>query len=136
MCKSFSQNAVPLIYNLSAEHSTPIFRGVFTEGGKVVAPGGTLAAACAGWLAYIAPAQRRIWTSIAVLNVLPLAFTRLVMYSGIQRLLQIEKAKNPEIQASPEEVKGLLGTWVAQNYVRAGLYVVSGVLAWHVGGFV
>ncbi|KAK3670575.1 hypothetical protein LTR78_009543 [Recurvomyces mirabilis] len=128
---AFSQNAVPLTYDLPAEQSTPIFRGVYTQGAAVVAPGGILGAASAAWLAYSLPEQQRVWATIAVMNLMPLVWTGLVMNTGIQRLLEIGKDKGKMAKATSNlEVRQLLGRWVLQNYVRAGLYVASGVLAW------
>ena len=65
------------------------------------------------------------------MNLMPLVWTGLVMNTGIQRLLAIGKDKGKMAKATSNlEVRQLLGRWVVQNYVRAGLYVVSGVLAW------
>ncbi|KAK5117604.1 hypothetical protein LTR62_005026 [Meristemomyces frigidus] len=132
---AFSQNAVPHLYTTPAEHSTPIFKGVFNSGAQVVLPGAIFSAAGAAYLAYSIPAQQRLWATIAVVNVMPLVFTGVVMMTGIRRLLVIEGDKGKQARATQSlEVRQLLKTWVWQNYVRAGLFLVSGVLAWRAAG--
>jgi hypothetical protein len=127
---AFSQNAVPLVYDLPAEQSTPVFDGVYHQGALVVAPGGLLATATSAYLAYAIPEQQRLWAVAAIINILPLVWTGTVMSKGINRLLEIRKDESKQAKATANlEARQLLARWVKQNYVRAALYVAAGVVA-------
>ena len=119
-----------LKYNPPAGISTQLFSHVFHEGGAVVLPASLLAATGAGYLAYTKPDQRAFWTTNAVCVLLPLPWTRLYMFPGIQRLLEISRSaiEQEKVTQSGEHI-GLLKAWVWQNYMRAASHFVGGMAA-------
>ncbi|KAK3707649.1 hypothetical protein LTR37_011997 [Vermiconidia calcicola] len=125
-----SQMAVPLVYEQPASVSAPFLRGVFVRGAAFVVPGAIISSSASAYLAYAIPEQRTTLATASILTLLPLAFTRLVMMKGIQRLIEIsESAAEQQKGDQNGEVVQLLKAWVAQNWVRAMLAFSGGMLA-------
>ena len=82
------------------------------------------------YLAYRRPAERTMYASASALVLGFLPWTRLVMWSGIQRLCEI--SESPEVQMSAADASGetleLLKAWYVQNFVRASFAFVGGML--------
>lgn len=126
---SYSQCTVPQLYDVRPQISTPIFKNVFYGGASVVVPGALLSSAASAFLAYAVPEHRRVWASAAAAVLFTQPWTALVMMPGIKRLLEISEA-NAAVQSKVEQTlehRQLLKTWVAQNFLRAGLYFVGGL---------
>ena len=134
---SFSQSTVPLVYNQPASVSTQVFKGVYYNGAAVVAPGALVSALGYAYLAYSVPEQRNLYATAGVITMGPLLFTRTVMNAGIQRLLKIGESAAEQGKADQTgEVANLLRSWVMQNWVRASLSLVAGMVglyAWSIG---
>jgi len=127
---AFSQNAVPLITDQPAEVSTPVFKGIFYEGAKVMGSGGLLTAAASSYLAYAEPAHRRSWGVVVAFSLAFFVWTPTVMGTGINKLLKISESKEMQEKATANlEARQLLRTWVIENYVRAALLLGAAVAA-------
>ena len=129
---SFSQNAVPLTYDIPASFSTPIFKGVFWKGAYVAVPSGLISGAASLYLAYVLPSQRRLWVTAAVMSMSTAPWTSVVMMPGIKKLLGISEDKAKQTKSDQNlEHRQLLKTWVAQNYFRASLFLTGGLVGFY-----
>lgn len=133
---SFSQTTVPLLYDKPSAVSTPVFNGVFYGGGAVVVPGSVISVLASGYLAYVFPEQRTLFGTAVVLTLAPPIFTRLVMFKGISRLVEISQNALEQAKADQSgEATQLLQAWVAQNWVRAAMSLAGGLVAmWAIQG--
>lgn len=125
---ALSQNSLPIIINEAATVSTPIFTHVYNRGAVVAVPGAFIASTAFGYLAYNTQntTHRRLFTTGALLTIGVVPFTRLFMFGGIQRLIEI--SENAAMQAkSGGEVTRLLKTWTVQNWVRCVMMFMAGV---------
>jgi len=124
-----SQNFLPLIFDQPAKIAAPVFSGVFHRGGNVMIPLTSVTAAAFAYLAYRRPAQRVLYASASALTIGFLPWTRIVMYPGIQRLLEISKSSQVQMNAADAsgETLSLLKAWYNQNYVRASMAFVGGM---------
>jgi hypothetical protein len=122
-----SHNILPRLYPEPVGISTSIFAHVFRIGGSFVVPTALSSVLTSAYLAYRLPAQRRLWTIAAGSTLSTLAFTRIVMIPGINRLIAIsvDVALQAKSEASGEHVE-LLKAWVTQNYVRSAMFFVGG----------
>ena len=113
---------------LSTRFSTAVFAHIYHAGAPILVP---LALSCSLFNfvnGYIVSEARPTYVSAALCAIGTMAWTGLFMLKGIGRLLEIgemERAKQEERQG---EVVELLEAWKRQNYVRAGLGFVAGVL--------
>ncbi|KAK4501933.1 hypothetical protein PRZ48_007743 [Zasmidium cellare] len=125
---ALSQNSLPIILNEAASISTPIFKQVYNRGAVIAVPGALAASTAFGYLAYTTRnnTHRRLFTTGAILTFGVLPFTRLVMYSGIERLIEISGSAAVQ-ERSGAEVTKLLKAWTVQNWVRAGMMLTAGV---------
>ncbi|KAM0707690.1 hypothetical protein Q7P35_004337 [Cladosporium inversicolor] len=123
-----SHNIVPRLYPEPVGVATPIFAHVFYTGGSFVVPTALTSVLASAYLAYHLPRQRRLWTIAAGSTLLTLAWTRIVMIPGIDRLIAIslDAALQAKSEASGEHLP-LLKAWVTQNYVRSAMFFVGGV---------
>ncbi|KAK5127308.1 hypothetical protein LTR08_004435 [Meristemomyces frigidus] len=126
---AFSQNAVPHLYNHSAEISTPLLKKIYHGGAIIVVPGGLFSLITTAYLAYAIPSQRTTWTTAAGSLFCLSLWTPLVMIpSNIRRLIEISESPKMQERASANlEARQLLTKWVQQNYLRVGLLLVAGV---------
>lgn len=124
-----SHNILPRLYQEPASISTPIFTHVFYTGGAFVVPTAITSVLASGYLAYSIPRQRRLWIAAASSTLLTLAWTRIVMIPGINRLIAIsvDAALQAKSEASGEHVE-LLKAWYWQNYVRSALFFAGGFI--------
>ncbi|GAB7345976.1 hypothetical protein MBLNU457_4197t1 [Dothideomycetes sp. NU457] len=124
-----SQNFLPLIFNQPAKIATPVFSGVFHRGGTFMVPMTSVTAAAFAYLAYRRPAQRSLYATASALVFGFLPWTMTVMYPGIQRLLEI--GKSSEVQMNAADASGetlrLLKAWHDQNLVRASMAFAGGM---------
>jgi hypothetical protein len=127
---TFSQNVVPHLYNQPASLAAPIFDKIFHKGGQTIMPIATVAIATNCYLAYQSDGMaRRLYGTAAALIFASLPLTKLVMMSGISRIIAI--ARDVSLQGDKRvdvEVAALLRTWVAQNYFRGSLHLTAGLL--------
>lgn len=126
---SFSQITLPLLYNQPASVSTPVFSGVYYGGGKVVGPGAIVSTLASIYLAYVLPEQRIQFATAATLTLGVPVFTGVVMHGGINKLLKISEsvALQAKADASGEAVE-LMKTWAVQNWIRASMPFVAGLI--------
>ncbi|KAM0723649.1 hypothetical protein Q7P37_000637 [Cladosporium fusiforme] len=122
-----SHNIVPRLYPEPVAIATPIFSHVFYTGGSFVVPAGLTSTLASAYLAWQIPSQRRLWTLAAVGTLATLPWTRLWMFPGIVRLIDISTDATLQAQstASGEHIE-LLKQWVTQNYIRAAMFAVGG----------
>ena len=124
-----SQNAVPLLMDQPASVAAPIFTHVYHRGAAFVLPTTLISAAALGYLAYSVPEHRKSYATAAVLTVATQPWTVFVMMGGIKRIIAIgASAVEQEKVGAKGEVAKLIGTWVAQNFVRAGSTLVGGLV--------
>lgn len=123
-----SHNIVPRLYPEPAGVATPIFTHVFYTGGSFVVPTAITSVLASAYLAYSLPAQRRWWTLAAGSTLVTLAWTKIIMIPGINRLIEIslDAALQAKSEASGEHV-ALLKAWVFQNYIRSALFLTGGL---------
>jgi hypothetical protein len=124
---SASQNVLPRLYREKPQVSTPIFAHVFRAGGRFIVPTTLLSSAASLYLAYAIPEQRQLWTTVAISTLAGLPWTRLVMYKGIRRLIDISESEKEchKCEGSGEHVY-LMERWTFQNYVRASMFALAG----------
>lgn len=122
-----SQSTLPLIYDQPASVSLKIFKGVYQRGAMLVVPGAILSATATAYLAYVYPAQRKALGTAAAITFSWLPFTTLLMFKGINRLLEIG-GNSIEMQKAEQsgEVLTLLKAWALQNAVRGMLAFAGG----------
>lgn len=122
-----SHNIIPRLYPEPVGISTPIFSHVFTTGGAFVVPCAVTSVLASSYMAYRIPSQRRLWSLAAVSTLVTLPWTRLWMYPGIVRLMDIsvDAGLQAKSTASGEHIV-LLKQWVTQNYIRAAMFFVGG----------
>lgn len=122
-----SHNIVPRLYPEPVGIATPIFTHVFYTGGSFVVPTALTSVLASAYLAYSLPRQRRLWTIAAGSTLLTLAWTRIVMIPGINKLIAIsvDAALQAKSEVSGEHVT-LLKAWVTQNYVRSAMFFAGG----------
>lgn len=128
---AFSQSAVPQLYDVKPQISTPVFKQVYYQGAKVVPPATILAAASAGYLAYVVPEQRREYIKVAAAALATQVWTLVFMLPGIKRLIAISEADEKtqgRIEMSLEH-RQLMIRWVRQNWIRTGMSLYAGVTA-------
>ena len=115
---------------LPTSESTRIFAYIYHTGAGVLVPVALGSAALNGVSAYVIPSSRTEYVAAAVAAAGTMAWTGAVMLPGIGRLLEVSKANGSEIQdVKKQEVVNLLNAWKGQNYVRAGLGFLAGVLS-------
>lgn len=126
---TLSQNAVPALYDQSAEASTPVFKAISAAAGSIVVPGTLLSTAASAYLAYVLPDQRNLWTTAAAALFALTPYTALRVFPGsANRLIKISGDKALQGKASANlEHRQLMQKWVRQNYVRVALMVIAGV---------
>lgn len=75
------------------------------------------------------PEQRNLHAAAIALILSAPVFTRLVMYNGVQRLIEISESatEQQKADASGEALK-LLQAWVSQNFVRAAVAFGAGMV--------
>lgn len=121
--------AIEPIIALSPTESTSTFAYIFYEGGKFALPacigGAAFNVACAVRL----PRQRVRHSVAAALLLGVLAFTRIVMFPGITRMISISKMNAALAVTTADEVASLLRAWKWQNYARAIFGLVAGTLS-------
>lgn len=124
-----SQNFLPLIFDQPAKVATPVFSGVFHRGGNFMVPMASVTAAAFAYLAYRRSAQRVLYASASTLVLGFLPWTRVVMWPGIQRLLEISESSQVQMTASDAsgEPLRLLKAWTDQNFVRASMAFAGGM---------
>lgn len=123
------------MYELSPETVTKMFARVFYRGSAVVAPLSIVSAIATGTLAYMHPEQRNIFAAATVATVAPLIWTRVVMGSTVDRLLELGNNAAMREKAGSTEIVALLKSWTAMNFVRSGLGAAGGFIAlWAVLG--
>lgn len=128
---AFSQNVLPTLYDVKPQISTPAFKQIYYQGAKVVPPTTILAAASAGYLAYVLPEQRNEYIKVVAASLATQVWTVVVMMPSIKRLLAISEADEKtqgRIEMSLEH-RQLMIKWVRQNWVRSGLALFAGVTA-------
>lgn len=125
---ALSQNSLPIILNEAASISTPIFKQVYNRGAVVAVPGALVASTAFGYLAYTPKnaTHRRLFTTGAILTFGVVPFTRLIMFGGIQRLIEISGSSAMQ-ERSAAEVTKLLKIWTVQNWIRCGMMLAAGV---------
>lgn len=124
-----SQNFLPLIFDQPARIATPVFSGVFHRGGNFMIPMASITAGAFAYLAYRRPAQRGLYASASALIFGFLPWTRIVMWPGIQRLLEISEGSQGGMNAADAsgEMLRLLKAWTDQNFVRAFMALAGGM---------
>lgn len=128
---AFSQSAVPQLYDVKPQISTPIFKQIYYQGAKVVPPGAIIAAASSGYLAYILPEQRNEYIKVAASAVATQLWTIVIMLPSIKRLIKISESDEKtqgRIEMSLEH-RQLMIKWVRQNWIRTGIALFGGVTA-------
>lgn len=126
---SASQNPLPLLYTQPPSISTPIFAGVYYRGAALIIPTTLISSAAFAYLAYGIPAQRTVYSTAAAAVFVILPMTKIVMFPGIHRLIEISKQSGVEQEKAGQsgEVLRLLKVWNAQNCVRAAFTLAGGV---------
>ncbi|KAF2171010.1 hypothetical protein M409DRAFT_51244 [Zasmidium cellare ATCC 36951] len=124
---ALSQNSLPIVLNEAASVSTPIFKQVYNRGAVIAVPGALVASTAFGYLAYTThnSTHRWLFTTGAILTFGVLPFTRLVMYGGIQRLIEISGSSTVQERSGAEVTKSLKA-WTVQNWVRCGMMLTAG----------
>ncbi|KAK5113453.1 hypothetical protein LTR85_010881 [Meristemomyces frigidus] len=124
-----SQNCLPLLCKQPASVSTPLLAGAYYRGVAVAMPTTLVASAAYAYLAYTFRAQRTIYGVAGAAVLLNLPVTRVIMMSGINRLIETSKQSSVEQEKAGQsgEVVRLLQVWTAQNAVRAVLAFAGGV---------
>lgn len=126
---SASQNTLPNIYKAPPSISTKTFTAVYNRGLPVALAGSLISTAGASYLAYSVPAERVHYATMAGLAFGGLPFTRIVMMSGIKRLISLSKDEREAEKAGESgEVEELLKTWAAQNWVRSVASFAAGIV--------
>lgn len=122
-----SHNVLPRLSQEKPQVSTPLFAHVFRAGGKFIVPTGLLSTAASAYLAYVLPEERQLWSTAALFTLGTLPWTRLVMFSGILRLIAISESEKEahKCEGSGEHVY-LMKRWMFQNYIRASMFGVAG----------
>lgn len=114
---------------LPINESTRIFADLYHNGKGVQVPltvGSSVAFAIAS---YLSPRKRLEYGAAGVAAISTMVVTVLFMFGGIERLLAITKMDGSQIQrVSKAEVQQLLQAWRGQNYVRALLSFISGLV--------
>ena len=126
---AFSQSAVPQLYEVKPQISTPVFKQIYYQGAKVVPPAAIIAAASSGYLAYTVPEQRNEYIKVTAASIATQIWTVVVMLPSIKRLIQISEADEKtqgRIEMSLEH-RQLMIKWVRQNWIRTGLSLFAGV---------
>ena len=127
-CYSFSQNALPAIYDHRPQFSASVFSQISKSAGPVVPTLTAISISAYAYLAYAIPEQRREWSKAAVAMALTVPWTGLVMGPGIKRLIEISQDKEKTLKSEQNlEHRQRLIRWVKQNYVAVALQVASAV---------
>ncbi|EME41959.1 hypothetical protein DOTSEDRAFT_25620 [Dothistroma septosporum NZE10] len=116
---SFSLLGVPVVSMAPTDLATKQWSKLFHSGMKVVPPSAAALSACFAFLAYGARdvQKKYLYGAAAVLPLGIPAYTRAIMWSGIQAL---EAAAHASAYAPSEnEIKVLLAKWSTQNMYRA-----------------
>lgn len=124
-----SQVFLPTMYELSPETVTKMFARVFYRGTAVVAPLSMLSAVATGTLSYMYPEQRNIFAAATAATVAPLIWTRVVMGTTVNQLLELGNNAAMREKAGSTEIVALLKSWTAMNFVRSGLGAAGGFIA-------
>ena len=80
------------------------------------------------YLAYFIPEKRKLWIVAADMAIGELAWTRFVMFPGIQRISAI--SEDEKVQKKCEQTlehRQLMTTWAKQNFVRTAFAIVGGM---------
>jgi hypothetical protein len=123
-----SQNAIPQLYDVKPQVSTPIFARIFHAGGKPAIPLSILSLASSAFLAYEIPEKRVLWM-VAAAAVLAIRFYTQMMMPGINRLIEISEAGR-DVQGKVEQTlehRQLMVRWVRETYVRSALAFAAGL---------
>lgn len=124
-----SQNILPRLLSESPRVSTPLFAHIFRAGGIFVVPLSMTSTAASAYLAYALPLERNAWGAAALAALATMPWTGLVMLPGITRLIEISRDEG--LQGKSEgsgEHLGLLRAWTKQNYIRATMLMVAGLV--------
>lgn len=119
---------IPLLSTRPPSISTPFFHEFYLRGAATLVPLGIFSAACSALVAYLLPAQRRIWTLAAVGAAAQTPWTLLVMMGTNRKLIEIAESAVQREKVGRGEVAGLLARWAWMNAVR-GLLALGGGLA-------
>jgi hypothetical protein len=124
-----SHLTVPLLYNQPTSINTPFFKDFYTRDALTLVPLAIFSGASSGFVAYLVPAQRTLWTVAAVATLSQLPWTGLGMMATNNRLNDIAASSVEQEKASREEVVGLLKKWRWMNIVRGLLALTGGLTA-------
>lgn len=114
---------------LPISQSTSIFTQVFETGGAFVVPLALSSTALNAAAAYLTARRRYTFAIASLAAISTLGFTAAFMLGGIGRLVDISKMDGSQIQGvRRDEVVSLLLAWKRQNYVRAALSFISGMV--------
>jgi len=131
---------IPLLLLQPTKLSISLFADLFHRGALFIVPLSVISTLSSAVAAFLCPAhtnvdvlRRRISVAAALFAFAPLAYTRLVMAEGIDRLVQMAgekgKAETEEEEGGRDgEVRVLLKRWAGQTYVRAALAGTGGLV--------
>jgi len=124
-----SQNFLPLIFDKPSSIAAPVFSGVFHRGGDFMVPMVAITSTAFAYLAYRRPTRRLLYGSVSALIFGFLPWTRIVMWPGIQRLVEISESSQVQMSAADAsgETLRLLKAWYNQNLIRASIAFVGGM---------
>lgn len=123
---------MPILYRLPPATSLDIWAEFFNRGFAAVVPLAAAGTFAFGTAAYLVPSKRKTLMLASVLTIGTLAWTRLFMMAGIERLLLLNDSAAELQKAASGEVLALMKTWTWQNGVRsvlAGLGGITGLYA-------
>nr|POF12973.1 hypothetical protein CFP56_10121 [Quercus suber] len=134
---SLSHAALPAFYDTHpTTTSGPLTNTLLSRSGVFTLPLETLSAGAAAYLAYILPAQRRLWTIAAAATFAAVPYTVLFMVPGTMRRLR-EIAESTTLQEKTGanlEFRQVMKRWVGHNYVRVAMFFGGGVVALKAAG--
>jgi hypothetical protein len=130
-----SQNAMPALYTLPPQISTPLFKSII-DGGHIPAVALAMTSLISSAvMVYLTPAtdptRRGLWAGAALAVLTVRFYTQFIMMPGIRRLFEI--GQNAELQVECEssgEHLMLLKRWVRQNWFRFVMAFGAGLMGW------
>ena len=125
-----SHLTVPLLYGLPVATSSRAFSSLYHRGAITVVPITIFSGLNFGALAYLIPSQRMTYGVAGATILSALAWTQLVISSTNKRLCEVSEMEDVELEkVKVAEVDELLRSWKWMNFVRSGLALAGGLVA-------